>query len=72
MRTATKIILILIGLFVLAFIVALLREVGGQGKNGGIIGMILIIAFLAGARAIWKYNPEKNKNDNDKHELDKK
>jgi uncharacterized membrane protein YidH (DUF202 family) len=74
MRTGLKIILIAVGFITFAFLVVIIKGVQGQSSNssgvGGPIGIIVMVGFLAGARAIWKYNPDKNKNDKD--ELDKK
>jgi hypothetical protein len=76
MRKGLKIILIIVGFFVFQFLVVILKVLQGQSPDsfgfGGPIGIALLVGFLAGARAIWKYNPDQNKNDKDKHELDKK
>lgn len=76
MRTIIKIILIAVGLVIFALLTAIIKAYQGQSSNspgvGGPIGVIVMVGFIAGARAIWKYNPDKNKNEKDKHELDKK
>lgn len=76
MRKGLKIILIVIGFVIFAFLLTIIKALQGQSSSssgvGGPIGIILMVAFIAGARAIWKYNPDKNTNDTDKHELDKK
>ena len=59
---------------VMAIINAIIMESTGRKAGAGPIGLILMFAFFAGARAIWKYNPDKenNSSSNDKHHLDKK
>ena len=75
MRTALKIVLIIVAFLVYCFIILIVKGLQGQSSNspgvGGGLGIVFMIAFLAGARAIWKYNPGK-KTDNDNHQLDKK
>ncbi len=80
MRKGMKIVLIIVALIVVViFQVAL--EGGDTSKPGlgGPIGVILMFVFWAGAKAIWKYNPEQNnqknekdENPNDNHTLDKR
>ncbi len=76
MRTGLKIILIAVGFIIFTFLVVVIKGLQGRSSNssgvGGPIGIIAMVGFIAGARAIWKYDPVKNKKDNDKHELDKK
>jgi hypothetical protein len=63
MRTTLKFILISIGFLIFAFLILILRAFPSNFTSstglGGPIGVILMIAFLAGARAIWNYNPTK-------------
>jgi F0F1-type ATP synthase assembly protein I len=74
MRKLMKIILIFIAFILTAGIIAVLK---GDNKSGvgGPIGIILLLGFMAGARAIWKYNPNEDEqnqaNSNDNHKLDK-
>lgn len=74
MRTTLKIVLIIVAFFVFSFIIVIVKGVQGQSSNssgvGGPLGIVFMIAFLASARAIWKYNPD-NKKDNDNQQLDK-
>lgn len=74
MRTLMKIILIFIAFMITAGIIAVLK--GGKSGIGGPFGIILLFGFMAGARAIWKYNPDRNEqgqiNTNDNHKLDKR
>ena len=74
MRTLMKIVLIFIAFMVTAGIIAVLKG-GNKSGVGGPVGIILLFGFMAGARAIWKYNPDKNDqnqtNSNDNHKLDK-
>ena len=76
MRTVLKIILTIVAFLVFFFLVLIIKGVQGQTSRssgvGGPVGIILMVGFLAGVRAIWNYNPDKNKNDKDNHELDKK
>ena len=75
MRTLMKIILIFTAFIITAGIIVALK---GENKSGvgGPMGIILLFGFIAGARAIWKYNPNKNNHDqpnaNDNHNLDKR
>ena len=69
MRTTLKIILILAGFMAIIIPFGIAKSFGGF--IGSLIGILLIVGFFAGAKAIWKYNPEKNENY-DKHKLDKK
>ncbi len=74
MRTGVKIILIILAFLVYAVIQIALK--GGDSRTpgvGGPIGIICLLAFLAGARAIWKYNPDKKDGNSstDNHHLDK-
>lgn len=75
MRTGVKIILIFASFLILMVIIALLGGGSNGSSVGGPIGIAFLLAFLAGARAIWKYNPDKKdetlSNDNDKYKLDK-
>jgi hypothetical protein len=67
MRTSLKIILIGTGFFLFLLLFGIAKSFDGIG---GLIGILLMIGFYAGAKAIWKYNPEK-KEDSSSHELDK-
>jgi hypothetical protein len=69
MRTILKIILILAGFMIFAILFGITKSFGGGISS--LIGILLMLGFWAGAKAIWKYNPEKNENS-DKHELDKR
>ncbi len=69
MQKPIKILLIIVGFVITVMIMGLLKEENGR-EGGGPIGLIIMFAFFAGARAIWRYkSPTKNKQDN--HELDK-
>jgi preprotein translocase subunit SecY len=74
MRTLMKIVLIFIAFIITAGIIVMLK---GDSKSGigGPVGIIILFGFMAGARAIWKYNPNKDEqnqtNSNDNHKLDK-
>lgn len=68
MRTILKIVLIMLGFIIFAFLFGITKSV-----NGGIaslIGILLMVGFISGAKAIWKYNPS-NKNNSNSHDLDK-
>jgi len=69
MRTTLKIILIVAGFIVFALLFSIVKSF--SGGIASLIGVLLMVGFFTGANAIWKYNPDKNEN-NDKHELDKK
>jgi hypothetical protein len=69
MRTTLKIVLILAGFIVFFLLYGIAKAF--SGGIASLISVLLIVGFFAGAKAIWKYNPDKNEN-NDKHELDKK
>ena len=68
MRTLIKIVLIFVAFMITAAIIAIMKG-GNKSGVGGPIGIILLFGFMAGARAIWKYNPEKN--NTDEHQLKK-
>ena len=77
MRTGLKIVLIIGAFMVGGLLIALIKEGTGRGANspgaGGPIGLIVMIALIAGIRAIWKYNPDKKEdNSKDNHNLDKR
>jgi hypothetical protein len=67
MRTGIKILLIFVAFMVTGALSAIIMESTGRTKSAGPLGIILFMAFFAGARAIWKYNPDSN----DEHDLDK-
>ncbi len=74
MRTATKIILIIVMFLIFGIITVALK--GGENRPGvgGPIGIILMFGFIAAIRAIWKYKPEaenKEESSADKQTLDK-
>jgi hypothetical protein len=73
MRVVIKIILIIVAFIIYGVIQITLK--GGESNSpgvGGPIGIIFLFAFLAAARAIWKYNPEKEvESSADNHNLDK-
>lgn len=73
MRTGLKILLIVIAFVITGVILMLIKEGTGRQTGAGPIGIIVMVGFIAGARAIWKYNPEnENKEkEKDKHQLDK-
>lgn len=71
MRKGVKILLIVGSFMLMAMLNSMFME-GSGSKTGGIVGLILFIGWIAGARAIWKYNPEATDNSSDKHTLDKK
>ena len=67
MRTIIKIVLI-IGVFVVAIPLFAIT------KDNPILKLILVAALFGGIRAIWIYNPDKDKpsnNEEDEHQLDK-
>ena len=74
MKTLMKIVLIFIAFILTGAIIAVLKG-GNKSGVGGPIGFILLFGFMAGARAIWRYNPSKSEqnqtNPNDNHKLDK-
>jgi hypothetical protein len=82
MRTVTKIILTIVLFMIMAALIAVINDASGQGSSHstGPFGIILTIMFLAAIIAIWKYKPEKIKNDQDtekhedidNHQLDKR
>lgn len=73
MRFLIKIVLIVIAFFITGGIISMLNVKSDGGFNP--IGIILLIGFVAGARAIWKYNPDENNQNhsksNDDHKLNK-
>jgi len=75
MRTLMKIILIFIAFMITAGVIALLKG-GNKSGIGGPVGIIILFGFMAGARAIWRYNPDTTEsnqsNKNDNHKLDKR
>ena len=60
MRTGLKVLLIFVVFVIGGMIIAVSKSLTGHSSNsvGGPIGLILAVALLAAARAIWKYNPE--------------
>jgi hypothetical protein len=74
MRTGLKIVLIIIAFMVYGLIqIALKGGDSSQSGAGGPMGIIFLFVFLAAARAIWKYNPDKkDKKTTDNHHLDKR
>ena len=73
-RVILKIGLIIIAFLIMGFLQILLK--GGDPSEpgvGGPIGIVLLFAFFAGARAIWRYQPSEKMEDSsiDKHLLDK-
>ncbi len=73
MRTGLKIVLIVIAFVIAGVIITLVKEGTGRESSAGPLGIIIMVGFIAGARAIWKYNPdnENKENESDKHQLDK-
>lgn len=75
MRTIMKIVLIFIAFMITAGIIAVLKG-GNKSGVGGPVGIIILFGFMAGARAIWKYNPDQKdknvSNSDDNHKLDKR
>lgn len=73
MRVVVKVILIIVVFMIFAVIQIALK--GGDSNRpgvGGPVGIIFLFAFLAAARAIWKYNPDKEADSlSDQHNLDK-
>jgi hypothetical protein len=69
-----KVILIAIAFFITGGLITILKG-GSEHGVGGPVGIIILFAFMAGARAIWKYRPEseisKTINNQDSHKLDK-
>ena len=57
-----KIILIIAGFLLCSIIFNLLKQ--ALGGSPGIIGVILIVAYVAFARAIWNYGKDKSENNN--------
>lgn len=74
-RIVLKIVLIIVAFLIYGFFQILLKG-GNTGEPGlgGPVGIVLLFAFLAGARAIWKYQPPKKIEDAsiDTHLLDKR
>lgn len=73
MRVVTKILLtILIFCAGSTIITLIVNALGNKVSSGGIGPIIIIPAMLAGIRAVWKYNPEKEEEDeNDNYQLNK-
>jgi hypothetical protein len=72
MRPLLKIILIVLGFVLLSIPFGILKSLNVLTSGvSGMLGFALLIGFLAGARAIWNYNPDKNKDNSDLHKLDK-
>lgn len=72
MRPILKIILIVFGFVLLSIPFSILKSLNGMTSGvSGMIGFALVVGFFAGARAIWNYNPDKNKDSTDLHKLDK-
>lgn len=70
MRTIIKIVLIAFGFILVAIPFSILKSLNTFTSGvSGVIGFALLVGFIAGARAIWNYNPEK-KGANDQ-QLDK-
>jgi hypothetical protein len=71
MRTVLKIFVIGFGFLLLVIPFGVLKSLNSFTSGvSGIIGFALLVGFIAGARAIWKYNPEKKTTDD--RQLDKK
>lgn len=74
MRTVTKIGLTILAFLIGGVIIAGLNDAQGREKSGGPIALILALGIGAAVRAIWKYKPENEKDDNtnaDNQTLDK-
>ena len=65
MRTSLKVIVI-IGILLLCAIITMAINGGGNSR----MPLFLMAGAVAGIRAVWKYNPEKESTA-DKQELDK-
>lgn len=63
MTKTIKIALILLGFIILVGIKAAFKS---NGSEGGILWVIFLMAFLAYARAIWKYEKKSDDNKLDK------
>jgi hypothetical protein len=68
MRSILKIVLILVGFIVFALLFGLTKSF--SGGMAGFIGVLLMVGFFAGARAIWNYNPTRE-DESKGNELDK-
>jgi hypothetical protein len=72
MRVLIKIILIAFGFVLFAIPFSILKSLNGISSGiSGMIGFALLIGFIAGARAIWNYNPKEKDNSKDIHTLNK-
>ena len=76
MRTGLKVVLIIAAFLISVILMTIMKEAtgGSSGSGGGIFGIIIVFALLAGIRAIWRYNPDSveiKKADDDKYKLDK-
>lgn len=70
MRTVTK-LLVSISIFLIGgLFITLIGEGTGRTKGGGPVGIIIMFGIIAAIRAVWKYKPE-SENNNDEHKLNK-
>lgn len=65
MRTTLKIILIIVAFVLTAILVGISKALTGSHNSTGPLGIVFMVAFLAGARAIWRYDPNKNSTSTD-------
>lgn len=65
-------VLLIVGLLLVVGFFQLILKGGDASRSGagGPVGVVLLIAFFAAARAIWKYNPDASKSG-DNQQLDK-
>lgn len=72
MRVVTK-ILLSIAIFCggSLFVTMIARGMGNSRSTGGIGPFILYPVIIAGIWAVWKYNPEPEKKEEDPHTLNK-
>jgi hypothetical protein len=73
MRTLSKIGLTFLAIMIGGVIIAGLNEAQGTKAGGGPIGVIFALGLFAAIRAIWKWKPEneKDQEQNNSNKLDK-
>lgn len=75
MRTATKIILIIVVFLIGGLVITLIGQSTGRSKGGGPIGIVVMFGIFAACAAIWKYKPESEQKKDisaDNQSLDKR
>lgn len=72
MRIILKIILTIVAFIIATFLIGVIKDASGR-ETPGALGLVIGAGLVAGIVAIWKYNPDKENQQNniDKHQLDK-